>query len=335
MYRRLPLFTRARSIGDFLLVAVCGLMLLAALTDAQTPNPKKSSRTKSAKTTTSHTAPDSTGTADSVRNARVVPGSRADTVSRRPDAVVTAPADTVKRFVYRKMGNKAWGVGERMVFDIKYGFVTAGEAVLTIPAADSVGGRRAYRIEVKVNSLPAFSWVYRVEDRYLTFIDVEALVPLRFEQHIREGSYARDFVAEFDQERNIARTTEGNYPIPPYVHDIMSAFFYVRALDLGGMNPGDIITLQNFYKDKTFDLGVRLLGRQELEVDAGTFNTIVVEPLVKEGGLFKSEGRIVVWLSDDEIKLPIRINTKIVIGSIDAELREYSGLLGPVTARVK
>jgi hypothetical protein len=72
-----------------------------------------------------------------------------------------------------------------------------------------------------------------------------------------------------------------------------------------------------------------------LEVEAGTFNTVVVEPLVREGGLFKSEGRIVIWLTDDERKIPIRVNTKVIIGSIDTELREYSGLNGPLRSRIK
>ena len=96
-----------------------------------------------------------------------------------------------------------------------------------------------------------------------------------------------------------------------------------------------MLTLNNFYGDKSYELGVRFLGRQELEVAAGTFRTLVVEPLVKEGGLFKSEGRIVVWLTDDALKIPIRVNTKVVIGSIDVELREYSGIMAPVTSRVK
>jgi len=70
-------------------------------------------------------------------------------------------------------------------------------------------------------------------------------------------------------------------------------------------------------------------------VEAGTFRTIVVEPLVREGGLFKAEGRIVIWLTDDERKLPVRVNTKVIIGSIDTELREYAGLAGPLKARIK
>jgi hypothetical protein len=238
-------------------------------------------------------------------------------------------------FQGRRVHNVAFKVGERLVFDISYGFVTAGEALMAVTRIDSVRGRAAYRIEFSVNSLPSFSWIYKVEDRYLTFIDTEWLAPLRFEQHIREGSYRRDFVAEFDQVRRLAKTTEGEYPIPPFVHDIMSAFYYTRTLDLKDVQKGDSFTMYNFYKDTSHELVVRVLGRQELEVSAGTFRTVVVEPLVREGGLFKAEGRIVIWLTDDDRKLPIRVNTKVVIGSIDTELREYSGLAGPLSSRIR
>jgi hypothetical protein len=245
-------------------------------------------------------------------------------------------ADTLAPHIWRTIENRAFGIGEKLVFDVSYGMITAGEAILEIPQRATVDGRETYAVEVRVNSLPSFSWIYKVEDTYRTFIDMQSIAPLRFEQHIREGGYTRDFVATFDQALHVASTTDGKeFPIPPYVHDIMSAFYYVRTIDFGGRPTGDVIMLQNFYKDKTHDLAVKILGRQELEVAAGTFNAIVLEPMVREGGLFKSEGRIVVWLSDDELKIPLRINSKVVIGSIDTELREYSGLRGRPTARIR
>jgi hypothetical protein len=253
--------------------------------------------------------------------------------ARSPDS--TASEAAPRPFQYRKIANTAFAVGERLVFDVNYGYITAGEAVMSIPSYESIDGRPCYRIQFNVNSLPGFSWVFRVEDRYLTFLDTESIAPLKFEQHVREGTYSRDFVAQFDQVHHVARTTEGKYPIPEYVHDIMSSFYYFRTIDFSTAIEGDRFTLFNFYKDKSYELEVRFLGRRELEVRAGTFNTIVVEPLVKEGGLFKSEGRIVVWLTDDELKIPVRVNTKVVIGSIDTELREYSGLAGLPRARIK
>ena len=246
-----------------------------------------------------------------------------------------APRDTARIVTLRKITNEAFGVGERLVFDVNYGLIKAGEAVMSIPTYDSVADRQCYRVEFSVNSLAIFSWIYKVADRYLTLVDVETMAPWRFEQHIREGSYRRDFVADFDQINGLARTSEGVYQVPEYVHDIMSAFYYARTLDFSKIQPGDGVTLHNFYKDKSYELQVKVLGRQELEVVAGTFNTIVVEPLVKEGGLFKSEGRIVVWLTDDDRKIPARVNTKVIIGSIDTELREYSGLIGPLRSRIR
>jgi hypothetical protein len=274
-------------------------------------------------------------------------GQTADTLSRtRPDTVRASaetgnPADSAASIVsppplpfqYRKIPNAAFGVGERLSFNVNYGFINAGEAVMSISGYDTVEGRRCYRVEFSVNSLQSFAWIYKVEDRYLTYLDIDAIAPLKFEQHIREGTYRRDFIAEFDQAAHVAKTTEGQYPIPHYVHDIMSAFYFVRTFDFSGYQTGQVTTLYNFYKDKSHELGVRFLGRQELEVEAGTFKTLVVEPLVKEGGLFKSEGRIVIWLSDDDRKIPVRVNTKVVIGSIDVELSSYSGLIGPLRAK--
>jgi Protein of unknown function (DUF3108) len=251
------------------------------------------------------------------------------------DSLEQCRTDSPRKFQLRKITNVAFGVGERLVFDVNYGFINAGEAVMQIAGYDTISGRKCYRVEFTVNSHPSFNWIYKVADRYLTFIDVEAIVPWKFEQHIREGSYRRDFVAEFDQVNHLARTTEGVHPIPDYVHDIMSAFYYARTLNYSGMKVGEGPTLYNFYKDTSHVLKVKFLGRQELEVEAGTFRTIVVEPLVQEGGLFKSEGRIVIWLTDDERKIPVRVNTKVIIGSIDTELKSYSGLTGPLGARIK
>ncbi len=244
------------------------------------------------------------------------------------------PADST--FIeLRKIEQEAFAVGERLVFDVGYSFIVAGEAVFSIPAIQQVNGRNCYQIRFTVESTPTFSWIYTVDDLYETLVDVEGIFPWRYTQRIREGKYRFDFGAEFDQRNNVATTDKGEYPIPPYVHDAVSAFFYVRTLDFSKSRPGDRTILHNFYKDTSYTLSVKFLGRQQIEVDAGTFNCVLVEPLMKEGGLFKSEGRIIIWLTDDERKIPVKVSTKVVVGSIDAELREYSGINGPIRAKVE
>ncbi len=235
---------------------------------------------------------------------------------------------------FRKIDNKAFNVGEKLTFDVKYGFVTAGVAVMAVPRIRRISGRNAFNITFDVNSVPSFDWIYKVRDHYETYLDVEGLFPWRFEQHIREGSYSRDFSAFFDQRNGKAKTTGGEYKIPKYVNDIVSAFYYARTLDYSKLRVGDLIHLQNFYKDTVYDLDVKYLGKERVSVPAGTFNCIVVEPIIKKGGLFKSEGSIYIWLTDDELKIPVKVKTKVVVGAIDAVLTKYEGLAGPLKSKV-
>ncbi|MGA3244723.1 MAG: DUF3108 domain-containing protein [Bacteroidota bacterium] len=235
----------------------------------------------------------------------------------------------------RTIKHAAFAEGERLVFDVGYSFITAGEAVMSIPKTDSVFGRSVYQVLFTVNSTKAFAWIYKVDDRYETALDIHGVFPWHFTQKVREGSFNRDFNAWFDQVKNIAYTSTKQYPIPPYVHDAVSAFYFIRTLDYSKSRVGEKIMLQNFFRDTTYNLAVKFLGRQRISVDAGTFDCIIVEPLMKEGGLFKSEGRVIIWLTDDERKIPVKVSTKVIVGSINAELREYSGINGPIRAKVR
>ncbi len=252
-------------------------------------------------------------------------------------------ADSTVTKDFRKISQKAFKPGEKLTFEISYGFVNAGEAVMEIDKNyQTINGRKCYDIRFYVNSSSSFEWVYKVRDFYRTYVDAEGLFPWRFEQHIKEGNYQRDFEAIFDQQNLKAKTYtgdkdpkkfEGEFDIPEYTQDAMSAFYYARTFDYGKMKEGDKISLQNFYKDKTYPLDVRYLGKETIEVPAGEFRCIKVEPLVQEGGLFKSEGSIVVWMTDDERRMPVKVKTKVIIGSIDADLSEYSGLAGPLKSK--
>lgn len=247
--------------------------------------------------------------------------------------MLITPQSSSSEGEFRVLENKAFKEGEKLVFDVDYGFVTAGIATMEVPRIKRISGRNAYHVTFEVNTVPSFDVFYKVRDRYETYIDTEGLFPWRFEQHIREGGYTRDFSAFFDQRKGKAKTSEGEYEIPLYVNDIVSAFYFARTLDYSGMKVNDRIKLQNFYKDKVYDLDVKYLGIETIEVPAGKFECIVVEPMVREGGLFKHEGNIVIWLTNDELKVPTKVRTKVVIGYVEAKLTNYQGLAGQITAK--
>lgn len=236
----------------------------------------------------------------------------------------------------RYVKNDAFGFGEKLEYKIGYKYITAGTGSFTI-GKDPITkfGRKAYDINFEVKSLASLEWIYKVRDRYSTVLDVSSIIPWEFEQHIREGNFKRDFKAKFDQVENKAYADNKTFNTPENVHDIVSAFYYIRTLNLSSMKKDSVIMLQNFFKDSTYNLGVKILGRETVKVEAGTFKTVVIQPLVQEGGLFKSDGKIVIWLTDDDRKIPVKVGTKIVIGFVGAELTNYSGLRGPIEALVK
>ncbi len=234
---------------------------------------------------------------------------------------------------FRVIENNAFDLGERLTFDVKYGFVVGAIAEMHIPRVKKIAGRDTYHVTFKVNTVPSFDLFFKVRDKYETYIDSKGLFPWRFTQHIREGGFSKDYSAFFDQRKGVAITKEGKHEIPRYVNDIVSAFYIVRTFDFSGMEKGDKFELQNFYDGKVNPLDVVYHGKETIDVEAGTFDCIIVEPLVKEGGLFKNEGSIYIWLTDDEVKMPVKVKTKVLIGSIDSELTSYEGVKGNLLSK--
>jgi hypothetical protein len=240
---------------------------------------------------------------------------------------------------YRDLPNNAFGFGERLSFEISYGFITAAESFLTIaPSPVVINGRETYEINFEVNSRPSFDIVYKVRDNYKSYVDTRGLFPWKFEQHIKEQNFKHDREVNFmpDSQKvkvKINNTELKEYTAPAYVQDIFSAFYYVRTLDLSKYKEGDVINIPTFNDDKHFNLAVKIIGRETVDISAGEFKTVVVQPMLTEGFTNKTSD-IFVYLSDDERKIPIKVKMKIVIGALVAELTEYSGLRGPLDAKI-
>lgn len=236
----------------------------------------------------------------------------------------------------RYLPNEAFGVGERLTYDVGYKFISAGTAVFDIAKQlEYINGRPCYKVTFVTASHKSLEFIYKVRDTYRTYLDVDGIFPWKFEQHIRERNFSKDYTAEFDQTNHKALSANDTVDIPAFMHDIVSAFYYVRTLDLRSYQRGQFIPLQNFIDGKAHELAVYIVGKERIEVDAGTFDCIVVEPRIAAGSPFGFKGRLRLWLSNDARKIPIKVSTEIPIGSIDAELKQYQGTRGPIEAKVR
>ncbi len=229
--------------------------------------------------------------------------------------------------VHRIQPNNYFGVGERMVFNLGYAFINAGKTVMSIDSVIEVGGKKCYQVVSRVNSNKTFDLIYKVRDYVETDVDIKGIFSRRFVKRLQEGSYRASKEVLYEQERGLAHMLDKGvykqtFPVEPCAQDILSALFFMRTLDLC---VGDTVSVNLFDVHKSYPLKVRVNRKERIKVPAGEFDCLVLEPFLESEGMFRSKGKIEIWLTDDERKIPALMRTYIIIvGHIDAKLTEYT-----------
>jgi hypothetical protein len=222
----------------------------------------------------------------------------------------------------RVITNRAFGVGERLVFSVGWEFINAGTAVMEIPDVVRVDGQRCYHLVSTARSNNVFSVFFKVDDRVESFMDLHGLYSLRYDKHLSEGKFKSDVSMVFDQGKHLAIYDAGRdtFHVADYAQDVLSAFYFVRTQEL---TVGQSLFVENHTDKKNYPLEVRVLRRERVKVPAGEFQCLVVEPILQTAGIFEQKGTLTVWLTDDEVKMPVLMKSKVVIGSIVTELTSY------------
>lgn len=103
--------------------------------------------------------------------------------------------------------------------------------------------------------------------------------------------------------------------------DALASLYYIRTLDL---KVGNSVFINNYSDKKNYALEVKVLKKEKVKVPAGRFFCVVVEPILQASGIFKHEGKLKVWLTDDKYKIPVKMKSKVAVGSITTELKSYT-----------
>ncbi len=220
----------------------------------------------------------------------------------------------------RNVVNDAFGVGEKLTFDINYGFINAGTATMEVAGLIEYNNRPSYQIVTQALSNDFFSTFYRVSDRVESIMDAAGLFSWRFEKNLSEGKYRSVRISSFDPHNRLVYYQKDTVEVPPFTQDALSVFYFARTQDL---QVGKSIFIDNFTDGKLYPLEVKVLKKETITVKAGTFDCIVVEPLLRSVGVFRHEGRLKVWLTDDRLKMPVLMKSKVLVGSISAELTDF------------
>jgi hypothetical protein len=236
----------------------------------------------------------------------------------------------------RKVNNKAFQAGEILQYRLHYGAINAGVAQLEVKKMDKkIAGREVFHIVGFGRTKGAFDWFFKVRDRYETFLDVDGVFPWMFVRDVNEGGYKIKQKYTFAQNKNKVDNGEGKtFDAPNGVQDMLSAFYYARSIDYSNAKKGEIFTIWSFVDDELWPLKIRYLGKDQIKISGQKYKAIKFCPVVQEGRLFKDEEDVSVWISDDENKIPLLAQGKVLVGSVKFELTSAKGLANPL-AKVK
>lgn len=224
----------------------------------------------------------------------------------------------------REVENNAFGVGENFSYSINYGMVNAGRGRLSIPEMVEVAGRECYRLYSEAESNKVFSLFFKVEDSNECILDKEGLFTWYTERKLHEGDYRAHRKVVYDHCIHTAtRNQKITKKIPPFILDVMGAFYYFRTLTF---DVGDTVSIDIYEGKEVRTLQVFIHRKEEVEVPAGTFDCFVIEPQLKgEEGIFKHEGTLYIWITDDQYKVPVKVESKVIIvGRININLEEMT-----------
>lgn len=215
-----------------------------------------------------------------------------------------------------------FGAGEKLAFEVRFGSIKVGSGSLEVIGVESVRGRDAWHTSFNIQGGTFF---YRVNDRYESWIDTHSLNSLLFIRQIEEGTRERTqnydilpergiYVERTAQETNTFRTV--SQPL-----DEGAFLYFVRTVPL---KVGETYDFNRYFIPDRNPVRVTVLRRERVTVPAGTFNAIVVKPVIKTKGIFSEKGQAEVWLSDDSTRMLLQVKSKLSFGSLNLYLKSYT-----------
>lgn len=233
---------------------------------------------------------------------------------------------------YRKVTNSCFGEGEHFEYRVHYGFLNAAEATVDVaPQIQMVNNRPCYKVMVVGKTVGAFDFMNKIRDTWHSWIDTTAIVAQKSYRNIQENNYRKEETVIYDQPNdqatvNVKGEAPETFKIPNYAQDAISAYFYLRVVDYNKIKVGDIVQVPAFFDRQIYQTRVKYRGREIVKTKFGKIKAIKLNPLMNsDNELFKGENSIRMWVSDDENRVPIRVEVDLWVGSMVMELRNYRG----------
>ncbi len=224
---------------------------------------------------------------------------------------------------------KVFQSGEELKYEMAYGWITGGTAVLKIKKI-SYKNKLVFHVKAVGKTVGVADKLYRVYDIYESYFDIETMKPYKSIRNISEEDYRWYNEVRFLYPKNeIISKRSGRKKVKANTFDVISAFYYLRQYNFSKLKKGDIIRIRTYFTDKPFELVIRFKGYETIKLDIGKIKCLKFSPLV-EKGTFEDEEALDIWISADKNHVPVRAKVGFFVGSFTGDLVSYAGLKYPL-----
>lgn len=219
--------------------------------------------------------------------------------------------------------------GEKLVFELSWTIIPAGEAVMEVRPHALVNGNKAWHFRMTAETNSFVDTFYKVRDRIDAYTDAHMNQSVLYKKKQREGSTHRDIVVTFDHPNKKVQYSNFKKKKKPVTikagaFDPLSAFYFIRGM---GMVEGSSIERPVTDGKKCVIGKLRVVKREKIKIKSGTFDTWLIEPELKHiGGVFEKskDAKLQLWVTADSRRMPVKIKSKVVVGSFVGELVSYT-----------
>lgn len=241
--------------------------------------------------------------------------------------------------------NQTFLPGEQLTYKLYYNWgviwLPAGEVVFEVTEEGS-----QYHLAASGKTYASYEWFFKVRDYYESYVDVNTLLPTVSTRNVHEGGYRLYDRVEFDQENGIATSHRGktedvarptDYPVSSCMHDVLSILYFVRNVNFHEMSQGNTFPVSIFMDKEEWPVNVVYNGANDNKKikGLGRFNTLKFSPGVIAGTVFKEDTQMNVYVSNDDNRIPLLIESPVSVGSVKAVLKNYSGLKHELSSKLK
>lgn len=227
--------------------------------------------------------------------------------------------------------------GEEIKYKVFYtvagAWTTTGEAVFKTQSS-TYNGRSVFHIVGTGSTYGYYDYIFKVRDKYESYIDKEKLVPLYFNRNVNEGKTTFSEQISFNHSKKTAQTKGKNFSIESCTQDVISAVYFARNINFSSYSVGSIIPVTLFIDKELYHFNIKYLGKTTIKTRSGKFNVIKIQSPTMKGTVFSGNEKITFFISDDANRIPIRIETPIILGAIKIDLVAFKNLKYPFSAKI-